>query len=278
MKQGQIVVFVVAIAVIATGLVWWRVSMGPAASPAAPVPANTNVNNQNAANIPPASTPKQATKVVLRTDPKLGKYLTDDNGRALYVFAKDADGASACAGGCLNVWPVFYLAKVSIGPGLDMGDFKTIARPDGTIQTTYYGWPLYYYAGDAAAGDVKGEGVNKLWFVAKPDYTVVFANQNGADYLVDADTGLTLYQYSKDTANVSNCNGVCAKNWPIFYVKKIVAPSFLDATKFGMLIRVDKTGQTSFNELPLYHYLQDKAQGDQKGNGYGGVWSIVNPF
>ncbi len=33
------------------------------------------------------------------------------------------------------------------------------------MQTTYNGWPLYYFAEDAAAGDVNGQGVGDKWYV-----------------------------------------------------------------------------------------------------------------
>ena len=154
----------------------------------------------------------------------------------------------------------------------------TMESPDGAQQTTYYGWPIYYFSGDSAAGDVKGEGVNKLWFVAKPDYTVLFANKDNVNYLVDAETGFTLYRFSKDTADVSDCSGVCAQNWPTFYVEKIVAPSFIDAAKISNFVRPDTTSQTAFDHQPLYHFVQDKVAGDLKGQGFNGVWSTVDPF
>jgi len=34
------------------------------------------------------------------------------------------------------------------------------------MQVTYNHWPLYYFAGDSAAGDTKGQGKNGTWFVA----------------------------------------------------------------------------------------------------------------
>jgi predicted lipoprotein with Yx(FWY)xxD motif len=41
----------------------------------------------------------------------------------------------------------------------------TITRDDGTMQATYNGWPLYYYSGDAAPGDINGQGMEGLWFL-----------------------------------------------------------------------------------------------------------------
>jgi predicted lipoprotein with Yx(FWY)xxD motif len=96
--------------------------------------------------------------------------------------------------------------------------------------------------------------------------------------LLDADTGHTLYQYSKDTPDVSTCTGTCIQNWPVFSVDKIVAPSFLDMSQFGTIVRADKANQTTFRHMPLYHYAQDQARGDLLGQGVGGFWSIVDPF
>ena len=46
------------------------------------------------------------------------------------------------------------------------GELGTLTRTDGTMQATYNGWPLYYFAGDAAQGDANGQGVGDVWFVA----------------------------------------------------------------------------------------------------------------
>jgi predicted lipoprotein with Yx(FWY)xxD motif len=48
------------------------------------------------------------------------------------------------------------------------GTFSTFARADGTMQIAYNAAPLYYFAADQKAGDLKGEGVANLWTVAKP--------------------------------------------------------------------------------------------------------------
>jgi predicted lipoprotein with Yx(FWY)xxD motif len=48
------------------------------------------------------------------------------------------------------------------------GTFATFARPDGTMQVSYNGKPLYYFAKDTKAGDTNGQGVGGKWFIAAP--------------------------------------------------------------------------------------------------------------
>ena len=101
-------------------------------------------------------------------DPKLGSYLTGEDGKTLYVFTKDSPGKSACTGQCATNWPPFTLdtgETVKAGDGVT-GTFSTITRDDGKNQVTYAGLPLYYFAKDTKAGDTTGQGVGGVWFVA----------------------------------------------------------------------------------------------------------------
>jgi len=98
----------------------------------------------------------------------VGKFFTDTRGMTLYIFKKDSPGKSACAGPCVEKWPLFFREKVAVPDGVMAGDFGTITREDGKQQTTYKGWPLYYFAGDKAPKDVLGQGVGTVWFVANP--------------------------------------------------------------------------------------------------------------
>jgi predicted lipoprotein with Yx(FWY)xxD motif len=102
------------------------------------------------------------------TKEQLGSYLTDAKGMTLYVFKKDSMGKSACAGDCVTRWPLYYREKPVVTGSLRAEDFGTIARDDGQKQTTYKGLPLYYFAGDTKQGDVNGQGVRDVWFVAVP--------------------------------------------------------------------------------------------------------------
>lgn len=99
----------------------------------------------------------------------VGKYLTDTEGKTLYWFKRDAPGKSACSGPCVERWPLYYREKVAPPSGIKGSDFGTITRADGKKQTTFRGYPLYYWVNDKKAGDTTGHGVNDVWYVTNPD-------------------------------------------------------------------------------------------------------------
>jgi predicted lipoprotein with Yx(FWY)xxD motif len=90
---------------------------------------------------------------------------TDAKGMTLYTFDNDKEpNKSACAGNCLNNWPVLKAEAAD----KDMGDWKVITRDDGSKQWAYKGKPLYYFVMDKAAGDKLGDGRGMVWHIAKP--------------------------------------------------------------------------------------------------------------
>lgn len=109
--------------------------------------------------------------------PDLGDHVITDDGRVLYVFLPDAQGASTCYGGCAEAWPP-YLAEGEVlsAEELDGDAVGTVERDDGSLQVTYFGWPLYTFAQDTEAGMASGQGVGGNWFVIAPDGTVVGAD------------------------------------------------------------------------------------------------------
>lgn len=98
----------------------------------------------------------------------VGKFLADSRGMTLYIFRKDSPGKSVCVGPCVAKWPLYFRETVAVPEGVNAVDFLTITREDGQKQTTYKGLPLYYFEGDKAAGDVQGQGLGNVWFVANP--------------------------------------------------------------------------------------------------------------
>jgi len=84
----------------------------------------------------------------------------------MYLWAKDTGDMSNCA--CAGAWPpVTTTAAATASGSAKASDIGTITRSDGTKQVTYDGHPLYTFAGDAKAGEAKGNGVNAsggLWY------------------------------------------------------------------------------------------------------------------
>lgn len=105
----------------------------------------------------------------------LGRIVVDGKGMTTYVFTKDTKGSgkSACAGACASNWPA--VTTTSDKPSVNgvTGAVGTITLADGTKQVTVDGMPLYVFAKDTKAGDVNGQGVNKVWYVVGPDGAMV---------------------------------------------------------------------------------------------------------
>ncbi|MCE4627998.1 MAG: hypothetical protein F7C34_02475 [Desulfurococcales archaeon] len=216
--------------------------------------------------------------IKLAYSPEYGLYLVDKDGRTLYFFAKDVDGKSHCYGECAQKWPVFYVENINPGPGLDKNDFGVITRDDGTKQITYKGWPLYYFFQDKNPGDINGEGKKGVWFVAKPDYSVMIGVKEGLGaYLVTPD-GRTLYFFANDKPGNSTCYGMCAEKWPPYAPKplSLVIPSTLNITDFSFIKRNDGTIQLAYKGHPLYLWINDKTRGDTTGHGVKGVWFVAS--
>ena len=174
---------------------------------------------------------------VALADTGLGKVVADGKGMTLYVFTPDNAGDSTCYDKCATTWPPFVGdAAPTVGDGLTAGDFGTTRRTDGGTQVTFHGWPLYHFAGDAAPGDTKGQGLNAKWYVVDAAGAMVgaaarrrprplrpragggatavnVASTSLGDVLVDG-KGLTLYMFTADADGKSACSGDCLANWP----------------------------------------------------------------
>ncbi len=88
-----------------------------------------------------------------------GMVLTGPNGMTLYTHAGDSATSSTCTGACATAWPPLETKGQPTAKAGITGQLGTLTRPDGTTQVTYGGLPLYYWQGDAKAGDTTGNGV-----------------------------------------------------------------------------------------------------------------------
>lgn len=228
--------------------------------------------------IPPSATPVPPADTVRLMDTSLGKVLADADGLSLYFFITDlaGEGTSTCYGRCAELWPIFHADEVRVSLPLQASEFSSITRTDGTKQATYRGWPLYSWWNDTKPGEVLGENVGKVWYVAKPDYTLMIASRpaTGA-YLTDG-SGRSLYYFTRDSTGTSTCTGTCLANWPAFSVDTVVAPSVLRPSDFTQVSRTDGVRQLAFKGRPLYYYAPDRDGGDLLGEGVNNVWFAAN--
>lgn len=105
-----------------------------------------------------SSSPAAASATSVHSGPD-GQYMTDASGRTLYIFSADTSTMSHCSGACSKEWPAYMQNGSQV-------DFK--------------GHPVYYFAGDSAAGDTKGEGLNNfggLWTLVKPNGAALTMSQ-----------------------------------------------------------------------------------------------------
>jgi predicted lipoprotein with Yx(FWY)xxD motif len=109
-----------------------------------------------------------------------GSFLTNGEGRAVYLFMADSTGKSTCDGACASAWPpVIATGQPTATGGAQASVLSTITRSDGTKQVTYDGHPLYYFTGDTGPGTDKGQGLNgfgaKWWLVTPAGSSITTA-------------------------------------------------------------------------------------------------------
>ncbi|CAM3637823.1 hypothetical protein HPC41_00455 [Sphingobacterium sp. arapr2] len=235
--------------------------------------------------------------VQITANSQFGSILTDENGKTLYFFSNDTKGSSTCSGNCLATWPVYYSSEASTDVKIDKSLLGEIIREDGSKQSTFKGWPLYYYAGDSQSGQAKGDAVNKIWYVAKPDYLLMVANaqligHDGKNYLADYtegtgktiyltdDKGRTLYAFKPDKFNKNNYTEPDFSNdaiWPIYQKETGSLPSLVGSADIAVISVFGKK-QLTYKGWPIYYFGQDQQRGDNKGISFPrvGVWPILN--
>jgi predicted lipoprotein with Yx(FWY)xxD motif len=111
-----------------------------------------------------------------------GDIVVDSEGMSLYMFMPDQEsGEPTCYDDCAQTWPALEAdGEPTAGDGLDQSLLGTVERTDGTTQVTYNDLPLYFYAGDEAAGDTNGQGISDVWWLLSPGGEPIENAQAGA--------------------------------------------------------------------------------------------------
>ena len=123
---------------------------------------------------PEATSPTSArpgTRITVRPS-DFGPMLFDARGQAIYLLDREATRKPRCYDACAEAWPPVLTEgdPVAIG-ATQRGMLGTTRRPDGTVQVTYGGHPLYFYAHEEP-GQVLCHNVEEYggrWLVVTPD-------------------------------------------------------------------------------------------------------------
>jgi predicted lipoprotein with Yx(FWY)xxD motif len=223
-----------------------------------------------------ASTPQ----VGLGGNAQLGKFLVGANGMTLYTFSSDTEGVSNCADECAANWPPMTVESaeaLTAQPGL-AGEIGSIERADGGFQATLNGMPLYFWVADMKPGDATGQGVGGVWFVAALPTVSVSENADLGPILTGPN-GMTLYTFANDTAGASTCTDGCAVAWPPLTVaagETVMAGEGVTG-ELATITRADGSLQVTYNDMPLYYWINDIVPGDTTGHNFRDVWFAAQP-
>ena len=271
----------------------------PTTAPSVTQPAATPSVTQPAATLSVSSA--STVTIDVASDPTLGKFLVDSKGMTLYVFTKDGPDQSNCDAKCMANWPPLVTSGTAkVGLGVDASLIGTATLTGGAMIVTYDHMPLYYFIKDTKPGQIFGEDVGSVWFVVSPEGqpvkapgpatpttapvvtmtepTINVASDPTLGQILVDDKGMTLYVFTKDGPDQSNCDAKCMANWPPLLTQgKPIVGSGVDDSKIGSAMLADGTKIVTYNHLPLYYFIKDTKAGDTSGQGVGSVWYVISP-
>jgi predicted lipoprotein with Yx(FWY)xxD motif len=146
-------------------------------------------DGENTLNLLAAGAQRSASSsspVVKSASNSLGTILVDSQGMTLYHLSGEQGGKFICtSSACLGVWHPL-IARSTGAPNGEVGSLGTVKRPEGTVQVTYKGTPLYTFTGDQQAGETKGQGIKDVG-----TWSVVETSSSGAPAVSTSSTPAT---------------------------------------------------------------------------------------
>lgn len=120
----------------------------------------------------PSPAPPSTTGTVITTgDSEFGTMLFNEKKQAIYIWEREGSEKPECYGNCAEAWPpVLTDGEPQAAGSANSSLLGTTTRTDGSIQVTYNGHPLYYYAHEGP-GEVECHNISThggLWWVIQP--------------------------------------------------------------------------------------------------------------
>jgi predicted lipoprotein with Yx(FWY)xxD motif len=240
-------------------------------------------------------------------------------GFSLYFISSDSGGRYGCTThvvivlgvhelSCIDEWPPLLTSGTPVaGTGVDQSLLGSVYRPSlGASQVTYKGHPLYLF--DEAPGQYTGEAFNEPslppwhgdWYLISPTGAPVVPvakikteTIDGSDTVLGAtmhtllgSVTFTVYTFSADTYEHTNCRGACAVAWmPVLSSGPAKVHRGLEARDFGTITLPNGTEQVTFDGQPLYLFSNEAVTlgssgpvSEGNGNGitaFGGTFAAV---
>jgi predicted lipoprotein with Yx(FWY)xxD motif len=263
-----------------------------------------------------AATASTSGATVITTEhTSFGTVLVTGTGESLYTFSGDGlpfattglqlncTSLNVASSGtpCTTAWPPLTASSVIAQGGVQQKELGTVTR-NGVTQVTYFGKPLYGFAGDKAANDVNGEDVSAFdgnWFLDHTDglpavTTPTVSTEISSNGIVlssaTASGTRSLYLLTADTKKMSACGtpGGCVALWPpLLTSNRAIAGTGTDRHLLGTILRSDGTHQVTYAGHPLYFFALDLAAGAKASETNGehlldpspvnGVWYTLLP-
>ena len=220
--------------------------------------------------------------------------------RTLYTLSFDGTNMTTCTGPCSAVWPPLLTSgRARAGRGVSQRLIGTLRRPDGTLQVSYRGHPVYRFAFDLGAGAAPGltngeylidAAASGVWYTVTPrgtpdpGTTTVRSEKSTAGTILAVTGGFshataTLYAFSADTRRMSKCSGMCLKFWPaVITSRRVLAGPGVSQRALGTLRRPDGTLQVTYHGHPLYFFALGLDSGISGAGvpAFGGTFNVVN--
>ena len=184
--------------------------------------------------------------------------------------------------------PILGVAAVNAGISRDL---IVEIDPAGATETVYA--MLHVDAGtegefefpggdDVPAADAEGSIVTPPFMitggsVAAPALLLSESQELGT-HITDA-AGMSLYTFAIDVPSTSNCNDRCAAAWPPMFIEQgaeLTAGEGIPG-ELGTTERQDGTLMVTYNDWPLYYWVNDEAPGDTNGHNVNNVWAVAYP-
>jgi len=89
--------------------------------------------------------------------------LRDGSGKTRMCLPKTRSARATVLAPAVRPGPPFWPSREA----QPNGDLTLVVRDDGSKQWALKGQPLYYFVGDATAGDAKGDGMGGTWRVVR---------------------------------------------------------------------------------------------------------------